>query len=135
MVLNSLKIVEPYLQWLGVVSFLTFILSILMVPWVIGRLPDDFFLHTQKQQPQPHLKPGKIILLIIRNLLGILLLAAGILMLFIPGQGILTMLIGLLCMSFPGKQDLIKYFIKKKKLQNSLDWTRKKISRPPFLWQ
>lgn len=125
----------PYFQWLGVLSFFTFGLSIVIIPWFIGRLPEDYFLSAQRRRPSPPVRPIKIFFLLLRNLLGVLFVTAGILMLFLPGQGILTILIGLLCMSFPGKQNLIDYLIGRKTLQISLNWTRRKMSRPPFHWQ
>ena len=42
--------------------------------------------------------------LIVKNLVGGLFVAAGIVMLFMPGQGILTILIGLSLLDLPGKR-------------------------------
>jgi len=55
-------------------------------------------------------------------------------MLFLPGQGILTILISLLLLSFPGKQKLFNYLIHKPTLQHTLDWIRKKSGSQPFTW-
>lgn len=125
--------ISPYLQILALVSFCTFFLSIILIPWYIGRLPVDYF--SILQQQLPHRIPRRnLALLVLRNLLGSILLAAGVLMLFLPGQGILTILIGLLCMAFPGKYRLVLYLISRKSVQTSLDWIRKKMRRPPFHW-
>lgn len=47
-------------------------------------------------------------------------------MFFIPGQGILTMLIGLGLMSFPGKYALEKKLIAQPAVLNSINWIRDK---------
>lgn len=133
--LEQLKILVPYLEWLGILSGLTFCISIFIIPWFIRRLPATYFLHLHETQSHPRPGTKAFIFIILRNFLGLVLLAAGFLMLFIPGQGLLTMLIGLLCMSFPGKQKLILYMVGKESLKKSLNWIRKKMSRPVFLWR
>ncbi len=133
-ILQYLKTFLPYLELLGILSCLTFALSILIIPWFICRLPVDYFLFPQNRQLSKRSELMKLFLLLLRNVVGIILVQAGILMLFLPGQGILTILIGLLCMSFPGKQHMIDYLIRQKALQKSLNWTRRKLSLPPFIW-
>jgi hypothetical protein len=44
---------------------------------------------------------------VLRNLLGVLLVLLGIAMLLLPGQGLLTLLVGLLLIDFPGKHQLV----------------------------
>ena len=135
MILQYSKSLLPYFELLAILSGITFALSILFIPWFIGKLPVDYFLNVQKSSFSSNFSAIKAPLLVLRSLLGIVLVIAGVLMLFLPGQGILTILIGLLCMSFPGKQRLINYLLGKKSLKTCLNWTRRKMSRPPFLWQ
>ena len=125
----------PYLQLLAVISFFTFVLSIIFIPWYIRRLPSDFFYNLQNQRPDEQRKQTHLSLLLLRNSLGVILILAGGIMLFMPGQGILTILIGILCMSFPGKISLIQYLISKPSIQNSLNWTREKMRQKPFSWK
>ncbi|MCP4338962.1 MAG: hypothetical protein GY799_08750, partial [Desulfobulbaceae bacterium] len=89
------------------------------------------------QQKERHTTPhsiGAIILAILRNVLGVTLLFAGIIMLFLPGQGLLTILLGTLLISFPGKKGLINSLVHLPKIQHSMDWLRNKRGKPPFLW-
>lgn len=124
----------PYLQMLAMFSLCTFFLSLILIPWYIGRLPVDYFLVLQQQSPdrRPRSNLG---VLVLRNFFGSVLLVAGMLMLFLPGQGILTILIGLLCMAFPGKYQFVLYLISRQSVQRSLNWIRQKMHRPPFRWQ
>lgn len=123
----------PYLQVLAVVSLCTFFLSLILIPWYIGRLSVDYF-YILKQQLPDRRPRSSLAVLIIRNFFGSILLIAGILMLFLPGQGILTILISLLCMAFPGKYQFVLYLISRQSVQRSLDWIRKKLQRSPFRW-
>jgi hypothetical protein len=69
-----------------------------------------------------------------RNLAGLALLAAGIAMLVLPGQGLLTMLLGLSFMDFPGKHALLERAIACPKLQHALNWLRRKEGREEFVF-
>lgn len=131
----SSDFLRPLLGWLAVLSLLTFVLSLILIPWVVGRLKQDCFLTLH--QNESFVTPpsiGSIIMLLFRNGLGLLLLFAGIAMLFLPGQGLLTILLGTLLISFPGKKTLVHILIHQPKIQHSLDWLRKKRGKPPFLW-
>ncbi len=126
---------QSVLGWLALFSSLTFVLSLLFIPWIIGRLPRDCFLkpHAPKKGGSIYTLSG-IIILLLRNLLGLLLLAAGFAMLFLPGQGLLTILMGCLLISFPGKDRLINNLVHRPKIQQSMDWLRKKRGKSPFDW-
>jgi hypothetical protein len=65
---------------------------------------------------------------------GWFLVTAGVAMLFLPGQGLITLLIGLTIISFPGKHRLFRHLIRKPKLQKALNWIRAKRDKPLFLW-
>jgi hypothetical protein len=126
---------EPLLGWLAFFSLITFILSLVLIPLVVGRLSEDCFLklyHNDRSGPPPTV--GSVILLILRHGLGIVLVLSGIAMLFLPGQGLLTIILGTLLFSFPGKQRLIDSMVRQPKIRKSLNWLRKKRHKPPFQW-
>ncbi|MBO0613084.1 hypothetical protein J1836_09105 [Thiothrix fructosivorans] len=115
--------------WLGILSAVTFVLSLLLLPWFVSRIPVDYF--TRPRDPhawhimlQPHT--------IVRNLLGLPVLLAGVAMLVLPGQGILTILIGLGIMNFPGKFALERWFIERKGVLTAINWIRQKTKHPPL---
>ncbi len=128
-----LESLTPYLELLAVISLFTFLLSIILIPWYIGRLPPDFF-HILQTQGIDHQNKRTTLGLLLQNCIGVLLIIAGFIMLFMPGQGILTILIGMLCMSFPGKLRLILYLVNRPSIRTSLNWTRKKMKQKPFIW-
>ncbi len=120
---------EQTFIWLGVISAVTFVFSLLMLPWLIGRIPADYF--TRPRDPhrwhvmlEPHA--------ILRNLLGLPIVMAGIAMLVLPGQGILTIMVGLGIMNFPGKFEIEKWVITRRGVLKTLNWVREKERHPPI---
>ena len=65
---------------------------------------------------------------------GIVLLICGIAMLVLPGQGLLTILIGLSLLPFPGKNKLEQNLLARKSVQSSLNWIRIKANKEPFIF-
>lgn len=125
----------PAFLWgLGVFSLVTFLLSLILVPWLIIRLPEDYFAtsrrgHMAFNDLHPLLHG---LLLVLKNVLGVILLLFGIAMLVLPGQGLLTMVIGLALMDFPGKYELEQKLVRKPPVRDSLNWIRRKAGRVPF---
>jgi hypothetical protein len=112
-------------------SLVAFLLSIILLPIAIIRLPSDFFIRTRP--PRTKLSPHRLALKILKNLLGLSLLIIGIFMLFIPGQGILTMLFGISLMDFPGKRRLELNIARRPRVARSLNWLRQKANKPAFI--
>jgi hypothetical protein len=67
---------------------------------------------------------------VIRNLLGAMLTSAGIAMLVLPGQGLLTIILGLSLMDFPGKHRLLHAALERPAVRLSLNWMRRQAGRP-----
>lgn len=119
---------QTLLTWLSVISLITFVGSLLALPWLVGMIPEDYFLH-QRRQPA-NLKQRhpvvRLLLLIGKNLLGLLLLFGGLLMLFLPGQGLLTIAVGLLLMDYPGKYSLERRIVAHPSILKGINWLRTK---------
>ena len=118
-----------YIKWISVVSSACFLASLIILPWLICRLDADYFLHLH-DHPHP-----SFFLRYLRYFLGSTLLIAGILMLFLPGQGLLTIVLGLNFLDFPGKQKMVDALVAKVSLQKTLNWIRKKGNRQDFLFK
>lgn len=132
--LNNLPINLEWLTTLALTSLATFVVSLILIPWVITRLPTDYFVdesrhisNTQNQHPLVYLS-----LRIFKNLLGGVLLIAGILILVLPGQGILTILIGLGLVDFPGKFNLLRKIAQKPSVYKTMNWVRQKANIEPL---
>jgi small-conductance mechanosensitive channel len=121
------------LAWLGVISTCTFFLSLLIIPWIVYKLDSTFFIHLHKHTKRENEHPVRFIILkSLRYFLGALLLLAGILMIFLPGQGVLTIILGLSLLDFPGKRALIDGILKSPSIQKALNWIREKGNKEPF---
>jgi Putative transmembrane protein (PGPGW) len=133
--LTGRQYLQPLLGWLTALSAICFVLSLVLIPWFVGRLPADCFLRLyDKERAGTSPAISTMLVAILRNALGIFLLLAGIVMLFLPGQGLLTILLGILFLSFPGKRKVVHLLVGNPKLQHAMNWIRKKRSQPPFLW-
>ena len=109
-----------------ILSIVMGLLSLLLLPYLICRIPEDYFLHrpTASNSQASVLIRGGICLF--KNIIGYILVLAGVIMLFVPGQGLLTILLGAVLMDFPGKWRLENRLIRIRHLRNTLNWIRKK---------
>ena len=118
----------------GVVSLVTFVGSAIALPWLLTRLPEDYFIERDRpvRPPWPRHRALYWTWRLLKNLLGVVLLLAGIVMLVTPGQGILTILAGLWLMDLPGKRRCERHLIGRPKVLASVNWIRQKAGKPPF---
>lgn len=118
--------------WLSVVLL---IVSIAIIPWVVIKIPDDYFhehyrVRVSKSSGHPLIAQ---LLACLKNLIGFIFVIFGILMLILPGQGILTILIGLFLMNFPGKYQFERKIVSLPRVLKSLNWIRAKANKPPLM--
>ena len=70
--------------------------------------------------------------LILKNVIGVVFLLAGFAMLFLPGQGLLTMLIGISLMDFPKKRQLEAKMVGQPTLLSVINGRRRQFDKPPL---
>ena len=120
---------------LALLSVFTLIASALLIPWLILRIPVDYF--TDKKRHESRLKAlhpaAYISIMVLKNLAGLVFLLAGIAMLVLPGQGVLTMLVGIFLINFPGKYHFERWLINHDFVYKSINWVRRRGSRAPLL--
>ncbi len=125
---------ETIIPWLAIFSVLTFIGSLIVIPILVIHIPQKYFLH-QKRNPavNPAQNPGlRHLILILKNVFGVLFVLAGIAMLVLPGQGLLTILIGVILVDFPGKYALERKIIRQKQVLSVVNRLRARAGRPPI---
>jgi uncharacterized membrane protein len=71
---------------------------------------------------------------IAKIIVGVCLLLIGIVMLVLPGQGLITMLIGLSLLPFPGKDKMEQNILSRKSVRTTLNWIRVKAKKAPFIF-
>jgi hypothetical protein len=92
-----------------------------------------FTAHTRDQRPtgsHTSAKTPRLLGLVGKNLLGIVLILAGVAMLVLPGQGILMILIGLMLMDVPGKRALERRLVQQPSVWQAMNWIRAKAHQP-----
>ena len=128
-------------QWLPInilvgltaASVIGFIGSLVAIPWILIRLPSDYFdMRVPRYWMKNHHPVLRIIGLVIKNIIGIVFLIAGFLMLFLPGQGVLTMLIGISFMDFPNKRKLEARIIGQPALLKAINAMRQRFNKLPL---
>jgi hypothetical protein len=123
------------MAWVAAFSGLVFVGSLVVVPWLVVRIPEDYF--AKPRRPRIPFADQHPLLrwtgLIVKNLVGAALVLAGLAMLILPGQGLLTILIGVLLMDFPGKHKLEGKVIRISAVLKSINWLRRKAKVPPLV--
>jgi hypothetical protein len=115
-----------------IVSAVMFVGSLVALPFMIARMPEDYFLRRRRDAlPFSRAHPAlRILLLVLKNLLGAAFLLAGIVMIFTPGQGILAVLLGVSLLDIPGKRRLELSIVRRPHVLRAINWIREKADRP-----
>jgi hypothetical protein len=135
MISSLMVFLDEYAVWFVVASSISFITGLLLLPFFLTRIPVDYFSHHHRHHLLATSCHPLIRLLItgLKNLLGIVFVVAGFLMLFLPGQGILMLLVGLIIMNYPGKFALENWLIRRTFVLPAVNWLRAKYNHPPLL--
>lgn len=120
------------LWWLAALSLVMFVGTLLLLPIIVARLPADYFTRHDRHSnpPQGASTVLRLLVLIGKNVLGIVFILAGMVMLVLPGQGILTLLIGLMLVNFPGKRRLERRLVQQAAVLRAINWIRAKAHQP-----
>ena len=118
---NVWSLSQGWVVALSVVSVVTFVACLLALPRLFASLPEDYF--TSDRRPKRSLK---------RNLLGVVLLAVGVAMLVLPGQGVLTILAGVMLLDFRGKAELERRILGRPRVLQTINRIRARRGRPPL---
>jgi hypothetical protein len=124
---------EAFLWAIGIFSMVSFVGSLIAIPIVVGRLPVDHFVSEIHGPHWSISSPGRRLWIVLKNLLGGLLVAGGVMMLVLPGQGVLTMLLGIALMDLPGKWRVMRSIARREHVMKALNWMREKAEKPPLI--
>ena len=112
------------------VSMILLLLSIIATPRIVSLLPVDYLVRHDK----PSLKHPAIRLLVdvTRTCLGATLIVSGLIMMIIPGPGLVTLVLGISVARFPGKRKLMQKLGSHRTVYRSLNWMRRRHGKPPL---
>lgn len=134
--INSLieifNVYKDLIFWFGSISLFVFIFSLISIKWLVGLIPEDYFINKKDSKIKNNNLIAWYLILILKNLVGYSLILGGIIMLVLPGQGLFTIIIGLILSNYPGKYSIEKKFIAIPTILKSINWLRKKSNKPPI---
>lgn len=123
------------MAWLFGLSLLLFVGSLIAMPLLVARIRADYFLASGPNTDSwlGRHPASRITARVIKNSLGVLLLLAGLAMMVLPGQGIITVLVAVSLLEFPGKRALELRLIRQPHINRSINWIRRRSDRPPLI--
>lgn len=110
--------------------------SFLAIAIVVVKIPENYFSSHYQQDFMPNspflVRWGAVIL---KNLLGVFLIALGIVLSLpgVPGQGLLTILLGLIMVDIPGKRPLEAKIIQRPAIRSAINSLRARFKKPPLV--
>lgn len=113
------------------------IASFVIVIIIVVRLPADYFLPSATRRLGMDRHPVvRFVLHTVKNLLGLLLILLGIVQSVpgIPGQGILTIVIGIVLLDFPGKQRWERSLVGWPPIRRVINRIRQRFGQLPLQW-
>jgi hypothetical protein len=122
-----LEQLQPLLPILTVTGVVMALASMMAIPWLLVRMPRDYF--NTPSRPLHYRGPLAWVVWVVRNVLALVLLAAGVLMLILPGQGILTILIALMVSTFPGKYRMERAIMRRPRVLRAAAGSRNSFSK------
>lgn len=107
----------------------------IVISYIITQMDKRYFIRNKTYVEDPAQPSGPAyVIKSIKIIVGVFLLVCGVLMLVLPGQGLITMLIGLSLLPFPGKNKMEQNLLARKSVRSSLNWIRNKANKDPFIF-
>ena len=134
--LDWITIDETTVWQLAAFSIASFIATLVLIPFLVVRIPEDYFAEKKRHRWEPWAHEHPLIrwsLLIAKNILGYIFIILGIAMLVLPGQGILTILIGIMFINFPGKYRLERWTVTRPPVLRTINRLRRNAGRQPLV--
>jgi len=127
---------EPIvLTVLASASVLLFVLSVIGLPLILARMPTDFFSRPERRRLRLDERRRPfwfVVLRTLKNALGSVLLVLGLVMLVLPGQGLITIFVALFLLDFPGKRRLQRWIVSRPAVHRTVNAIRRRTGRPPL---
>jgi len=132
--------VEPALGWLGDhawalsgLSILLFLLGVAAAAAVAILIPEDYFAgRVPADRSVWNGTAMHIFRRLAKNVAGVIVLAAGVVMLVTPGPGLVLILLGVSLMDFPGKRALERRIVRNPVVLSRINRMRVRFGRPPL---
>ena len=116
-------------------SVIIFFASILSLPFLVSFIPTDYFQYAEPYRINHRFKHPviRLSITISKKILGWLLIITGAILFILPGQGLITIIAGLLLINFPGKRKVERKLISNHRVLHVINWLRAKRNKEPLL--
>jgi hypothetical protein len=125
---------DVFVFWVVIAATIMFVVTLVLVPLILIRLPRDYFNrpHRDRKIDVTGHPAVRLVFVIVKNLFGAIFILLGIAMLVLPGQGVLTIVVGLMMLDFPGKYEVELWALRHRSVRRAINWIREKAHRPPL---
>lgn len=120
---------SPTLRWVLELAGSSVVLSLVLalvgaitLSRMLARLPADHFVGDRPETSGA-----------VRRTLGLLLVAAGIVMLVTPGPGVVSIVVGLLMLDLRVLRPLLVRLLRRRRVAAAVNAARERAGRPPFV--
>jgi hypothetical protein len=128
-----LEFVKRYKFLIGGISLAMFLVSVILVPVFVQILPAEYFVKKRiRTKPKWVPFPLHVLYLVAKNIVGIVLIVLGLAMLVLPGQGLLTLIVGIILTDIPGERQAFLFIMRRTPVLKAMNWLRAKKNIPPF---
>jgi len=139
------EILNSVFEWLGdnagltgtllAVSVMLLVGSLWLGHYYLTRIPHDYFIRAHLPFEKLRTRSPALwwLLMIAKNAAGVVFILAGLIMFVTPGQGVLTLIMGLALTNFPGKQRLERAILNQPVVSKAVNRMRARAHRPPLV--
>jgi hypothetical protein len=128
---NWLQTHEALWGWVGLLSVITLVGTLIAVLLILILLPRRYLLE-KKIPTRTWPLPLRILCLAAKNFFGIFFILAGLAMLLLPGQGLLTLFLGVVLVDLPAKRRLMRRIVRQQNILHNINRLRAKANQPPL---
>ena len=120
--------------WGFLMFVVTFAVSSAIAAFILVKMPANYFHSSHGREfltgSHPTLRWAGVV---VKNLVGLVFVVLGVVMTVVPGPGLLTILLGVTLLDFPGKRRLELKLVSRPAVRHAIDRVRARFHRPPLM--
>lgn len=113
----------------------TFLANLALVSLILVKIPADYFRESQGKFMAKQSPVIRVLALIGKNIAGVILVVLGVLLSLpgVPGQGVLTILLGVMLLDFPGRRRFERWIVSSPRVLKAVNKLRKRFDKPKLI--
>ena len=122
---------------IGVGIFIvTFSANLALVSFILVKIPADYFRESPKSKfLEKQSSVVRVLAIVGKNIAGVILVVLGVVLSLpgVPGQGVLTILLGVMLLDFPGRRRFERWIVSSPKVLGAVNKLRQRFDKPPLV--